>query len=123
MDGKRSAFPELGVLDKNLPLVVVFNDTLRQAQAKSPTAGFRRKAGLKDDLDFRRMNTLSGIADVDLDIVMMRMYLPGDGAGAFLEGIEGIAHDVFDHPVEEGRIDAHQHRGDIFGGFFKHDLS
>ena len=49
MNSKRRPLPKLRMLDKNLPLVVVFNDTLRQTEAQAPSTRLGGKARLKYD--------------------------------------------------------------------------
>src|SRR5512139_3996564 len=94
VDSKRRPLPKLRMLDKNLSLVIVFDNPAGKAQAQAPSTGLGCKAWLKNHLDLGGRNSLAGIRNINLYMVLMRMDGPCDGACTFFKGIQGVAHDI-----------------------------
>ena len=125
-----------GGLYKDPAGMVIFDDALGKCKSKPPAAGLACKSGSENGLEPRFRDALAGIAHVNVDMIDIFGDLDGNLAGAF-HGIHGVFGEVFDHPLEEVKVEWHHDlrvklrddlegntrgdpRADIFDGLIHH---
>ena len=98
--GESGAFTGFGFFYKNFPVVVLLDDAFGEGKTEAPTAGFGGIAGVEHRFEFAGRNPFSSVFNVHTGEFSFRVHRGSDGAFAAFHGINGIADEVFEYPIE-----------------------